>query len=202
MLRVYVAKKILISQIRTLNLENENYLLCAIGIAIRIAIYTLKGMKFYANKITLLFSGVYRATSASQTLHRSMKLRILNIADVKGELAQYCISNITSHYARVQISSDLLGTGIKLLVEKESIEYTLPRDAASRLGYIKILFGMKGRAKDEERRSILPSPPKISQARISTFVHLCASRRPQSTCYIPSSMGEKRRKQLSLPKNF
>jgi len=100
----------------------------------------------------------------------------------------------------VQISSDLPETGIKLLVEKESIEYTLPRDDASRSGYIKILLPMKGRAKDEERRSILPSPPEISQARISTFVHLCASRRPQSTCYIPPSMGEKRRKQLSLKK--
>lgn len=33
-----------------------------------------------------------------------MKLRILNIADVKGELAPYCASGSTSHYARVQIS--------------------------------------------------------------------------------------------------
>lgn len=131
-----------------------------------------------------------------------MKLRILNVVDVKGELVPYCVSNITSHYARVQISSDLPGTGIKLLVEKESIEYTLPHDVASRSGYIKILLAMKGRAKDEERRNILSSPSEISQARISTFVHLCASRRPQSTCYIPSSMGEKRRKQLSLSTNF
>lgn len=95
-----------------------------------------------------------------------------------------------------------ISAGIKLLVEKESIEYTLRHEAASRPGYIKILLAMKGRAKDEERRSILPSPSKISQARIFTFVHLCASRRPQSTCYMPPSMGKKRRKQLSFSKNF
>lgn len=171
--------------------------------AIRIAIYTLKGMKFYADKITLLFPECIERRAFHKCHFAPWNYEYLsNIVDVKGELAPYCVSNITSHYVRVQISSDLLGIRIKLLVEKESIEYTLPRDAASRPGYIKILFDMKGRATDEERRSILSSPPKISQARISTFVHLCTSRRPQSTCYIPPSMGEKRRKQLSLPKNF
>lgn len=62
-------------------------------------------------------------------------MKLLNIVDVKGELT-LCVlrSNITSHYARAQNFLGIFRTGMKLpRGEKESIKYTLPRDAAFRL---------------------------------------------------------------------
>lgn len=113
-----------------------------------------------------------------------MKLRVLNIADVKGRArAVLRFWYYVSLRPRANFPPISPGPGIKLLVEKESIEYTLPRDSTPPL--VLVILKFRRERKDEESRGILPSPPEISQARISTFVHLCASRRPQSTCYTP-----------------
>lgn len=77
-----------------------------------------------------------------------MKLRVLNIADATQKARSRCIAFLILRlitFARK--FPPISRAGMKLPpAEKESIEYTLSRDAASRPGYIKILLAMKGRA--------------------------------------------------------
>lgn len=132
-----------------------------------------------------------------------MKLRVLNI--IKDELPRYCVSNITSHYVCARVFSDLPSRGMKLPPgEKESIEYTLPRDATSRPGYIKISPAMKGRAENvEERRGVCS--PGSSWNQSGANLHFCALTRlasAQSTCYTPPSMGRKIPKTTVTFENF
>lgn len=65
---------------------------------------------------------------------RSIKLRVFDIVDVKGELTLvYCVL-ILRLITLARKFSPISGTGMKLpRGEKESIKYTLPRDAAFRL---------------------------------------------------------------------